>query len=185
MHPPVDRDRPPDEVADVFVHVEKETDSGVVVSGAKVVATNSALTHFNFIAHTGLPIKDKKFAIVATVPMNTPGNKLICRQSYSAAAALTGSPFDYPLSSRTTTWVEREVSEYLRRRRDDRPLFLVISFLHPHAPYDPPEPYASMYDPAASIPPANGYRPTDDFPPVVHVRTNETGPRPEAADAGG
>ncbi|HEX6870645.1 MAG TPA: 4-hydroxyphenylacetate 3-hydroxylase N-terminal domain-containing protein, partial [Micromonosporaceae bacterium] len=28
-HPPVDRDRPPDEVADVFVHVEKETDSGI------------------------------------------------------------------------------------------------------------------------------------------------------------
>jgi aromatic ring hydroxylase len=100
VHPPVDRDRPPDEVADVFVHVERETDSGVIVSGAKVVATNSALTHYNFIAHTGLPIKDKKFAIVATVPMNAPGMKLICRQSYSAAAALTGSPFDYPLSSR-------------------------------------------------------------------------------------
>ncbi|MGV9359287.1 4-hydroxyphenylacetate 3-hydroxylase family protein [Amycolatopsis sp. NPDC003731] len=100
VHPPVDRHRPPDEVADVFVHVERETDSGLVVSGAKVVATNSALTHYNFIAHTGLPIKDRKFAIVATVPMNAPGQKLICRQSYAASAALTGSPFDYPLSSR-------------------------------------------------------------------------------------
>jgi len=27
---------------DVFVHVEKETDAGVIVSGAKVVATGSA-----------------------------------------------------------------------------------------------------------------------------------------------
>lgn len=100
VHPPVDRSLPPDEVADVFVHVERETDAGLIVSGAKVVATGSALTHYNFIAHWGLPIKDKKFALVATVPMNAPGMKLICRPSYSATAAVMGSPFDYPLSSR-------------------------------------------------------------------------------------
>jgi 4-hydroxyphenylacetate 3-monooxygenase len=100
VHPPVDRSRPPDEVADVFIHVEKETDAGVVVSGAKVVATGSALTHYNFIAHYGLPIRDRKFALVATVPMGVPGMKLICRPSYTATAAVMGSPFDYPLSSR-------------------------------------------------------------------------------------
>ena len=100
VHPPVDRNRPPDEVADVFVHAEKETDAGLVVSGAKVVATGSALTHYNFIAHWGLPIKDRKFALVATVPMDAPGMKLICRPSYGATAAVMGSPFDYPLSSR-------------------------------------------------------------------------------------
>ncbi|MDQ3790141.1 MAG: Pyoverdin chromophore biosynthetic protein pvcC, partial [Actinomycetota bacterium] len=88
------------ELADVFVHVERETDNGLVVSGAKVVATGSALTHYNFIAHDRLPIKDRKFNIVATVPMDAPGMKLICRQSYTAASALSGSPFDYPLSSR-------------------------------------------------------------------------------------
>src|SRR5438552_3424827 len=55
VQPPVDRHRPPDEVADVYVHVEKETDAGLVVSGAKVVATGSALTHANFIA--GLLLK--------------------------------------------------------------------------------------------------------------------------------
>ena len=32
--------------------------------------------------------------------MNARGMKLICRQSYTAASALSGSPFDYPLSSR-------------------------------------------------------------------------------------
>jgi 4-hydroxyphenylacetate 3-monooxygenase len=100
VHPPVDRKKPPDEVSDVFIHVEKETDAGVVVSGAKVVATGSALTHYNFIAHYGLPIKKREFALVATVPMDAPGMKLICRPSYSATAAVMGSPFDYPLSSR-------------------------------------------------------------------------------------
>lgn len=100
VHPPVDRNLPPDKVGDVFVQVERETDAGLVVSGAKVVATGSALTHYNFIAHHGLPIKDRRFALVATVPMDAPGLKLICRASYSAAAAVMGSPYDYPLSSR-------------------------------------------------------------------------------------
>lgn len=100
IHPPVDRGRPPEEIADVFVHVEKENDAGVVVSGAKVVATGSATTHFNFISHYGLPIKDKRFAIVAAMPMGTPGIKLLCRTSYALNSSLVGSPFDYPLSSR-------------------------------------------------------------------------------------
>jgi aromatic ring hydroxylase len=39
IHPPVDRDRPPDQVSDVCCHVARETDAGIVVSGAKVVAT--------------------------------------------------------------------------------------------------------------------------------------------------
>jgi len=100
VNPPVDRNRPPDEVEDVFIHVESETDSGLVVSGAKVVATGSALAHYNFVAHYGLPIRKKKFALVATVPMDARGVKLICRPSYTASAAVMGSPFDYPLSSR-------------------------------------------------------------------------------------
>ncbi|MET0487207.1 MAG: 4-hydroxyphenylacetate 3-hydroxylase N-terminal domain-containing protein [Candidatus Rokuibacteriota bacterium] len=101
VQPPVDRHRPPDEVADVYVHVEKETDAGLVLSGAKVVATGSALTHANFIAHPATtPIKSKAFGAVFIAPMNTPGVKLICRPSYAMAAEVMGSPFDYPLSSR-------------------------------------------------------------------------------------
>lgn len=100
INPPIDRHLPPDEVSDVFVHVEKETDSGVIISGAKVVATGSAMTHMNFIAHAGAPIKDKKFAIVAAIPMDAPGMKLIARTSYSQMATQMATPYDYPLSSR-------------------------------------------------------------------------------------
>lgn len=100
IHPPVDRNRSPDEVADVFVHVEKERGDGVVVSGAKVVATGSAITHMNFIAHYGIPLRDKRYALICTIPMGAPGMKLICRTSYAMSAAVMGSPFDYPLSSR-------------------------------------------------------------------------------------
>ncbi|MEE2032793.1 4-hydroxyphenylacetate 3-hydroxylase family protein [Rhodococcus chondri] len=100
INPPVDRQLPPDEVGDVFMKVEKETDAGLIVSGAKVVATGSAITNYNFIAHYGLPIKKKEYALICTVPMDAPGIKLISRASYSQNAAIVGSPFDYPLSSR-------------------------------------------------------------------------------------
>lgn len=74
IHPPVDHDRPPREVVDVCAHVEKETDAGIVVSGAKVVATGSVLTNYTFVAHHGLiPLQDKKFACVFMVPTNAPG----------------------------------------------------------------------------------------------------------------
>jgi 4-hydroxyphenylacetate 3-monooxygenase len=100
VNPPVDRNKPPDEVADVYVRAIKETDAGIVLSGAKVVATASAFTHQNFIAHHGLPIKKKEYAVVCTIPMDAPGLKLLCRNSYEMTAAVMGSPFDYPLSSR-------------------------------------------------------------------------------------
>jgi 4-hydroxyphenylacetate 3-monooxygenase len=100
VNPPVDRNKPPDEVADVYVHIVKETDAGIVLSGAKVVATGSAFTHHNFIAHHGLPIKKREYAVVCTIPMDAPGLKLLCRNSYELGAAVMGTPFDYPLSSR-------------------------------------------------------------------------------------
>jgi 4-hydroxyphenylacetate 3-monooxygenase len=101
VNPPVDRDKQLEEVRDVYMHVEKETDGGLVVSGAKVVATTSTLTHYNFIANNGLlPIKTKDFAFVCIVPTHAPGVKLYCRPSYEMTASAMGSPFDYPLSSR-------------------------------------------------------------------------------------
>ncbi len=101
VNPPVDRNKELAEVRDVYMHVEKETDAGLVISGAKVVATTSTLTHYNFIANNGaLPIKTKDFAFVCIVATDSPGVKLFCRPSYEMTAAAMGSPFDYPLSSR-------------------------------------------------------------------------------------
>ncbi|HLF76778.1 MAG TPA: 4-hydroxyphenylacetate 3-hydroxylase N-terminal domain-containing protein [Dehalococcoidia bacterium] len=101
VNPPVDRDKPLDEVKDVYMHVERERDDGLIVSGAKVVATTSSLTHYNFIANNGaLPIKTREFAFVCIVPTAAPGVKLFCRPSYEMTAATMGTPFDYPLSSR-------------------------------------------------------------------------------------
>ena len=45
-------------------------------------------------------INDKSMAVMFMADMRTPGIKLICRPSYELNAAATGSPFDYPLTSR-------------------------------------------------------------------------------------
>jgi 4-hydroxyphenylacetate 3-monooxygenase len=101
VNPPVDRNREIHEVSDIFVHKVRETDEGVIVRGAKMVATGSAFSNYNFVSYHGnLPIRKEEYALSFFAPMDGPGIKLICRPSYEFAAAATGSPFDYPLSSR-------------------------------------------------------------------------------------
>jgi 4-hydroxyphenylacetate 3-monooxygenase len=101
VNPPIDRAKPVEQVKDVYITVQKETDAGIYVSGAKVVATNSALTQYNFLGQNmGQEITDPAMVVMFIAPMNTPGIKLICRPSYEFAAAATGSPWDYPLTSR-------------------------------------------------------------------------------------
>lgn len=81
-----------------------------------------------------------------------------------------------------TAFVEREVTAFLNRRDPDRPLFLVVSFPHPHAPYNPPEPYASMFDPADSRPPEDGYDVNLGLPMVCQLALKSGRTREEAAD---
>ncbi|BAS28007.1 4-hydroxyphenylacetate 3-hydroxylase family protein [Limnochorda pilosa] len=103
VDPPVDRNRPHHEVRDVYVHVVKETGGGIYVTGAKQVATQSALTHASFVAaNSGTAArfeegKDEDFALVFLARMETPGQILFCRPSFELKAE---SPFDQPLSSR-------------------------------------------------------------------------------------
>ena len=101
VNPPIDRDKPVEQVKDVYITIQKETDAGIYVSGAKVVATNSALTHYNFLGQNmGQEITDPAMVVMFMAPMDTPGIKLICRASYELTAANVGSPWDYPLTSR-------------------------------------------------------------------------------------
>lgn len=101
INPPIDRDREVHEVEDVYVHVVEERDEGMVVEGAKMLATGSALTHATFVAQNsavGLePGKSEDYALAFIVPMDAPGMKLISRASYEQPVQ---APWDYPLSSR-------------------------------------------------------------------------------------
>jgi arylsulfatase A-like enzyme len=49
-------------------------------------------------------------------------------------------------------------SEFLETTRSDRPFFLTVDCYDPHAPWDPPERYANMYD--------DGYEGPEPFAPV-------------------
>jgi aromatic ring hydroxylase len=101
INPPIDRDKAVHEVEDVYVHVVKERDDGIIVSGAKMLATGSAITHATFVAqNSAVSLEEGKaedYALVFIAPMDTPGKKLVCRNSYEAAAR---SPWDNPLSAR-------------------------------------------------------------------------------------
>ncbi len=101
VNPPVDRNRPVHEVEDVFTHVVRERDDGIVVRGAKMVATSSAICNAAFVAQNSAVSfergKAEDYALVFIVPMSADGCRILSRNSYEAAAT---SPFDYPLSSR-------------------------------------------------------------------------------------
>ncbi|MGH8916476.1 MAG: 4-hydroxyphenylacetate 3-hydroxylase family protein [Acidimicrobiia bacterium] len=101
INPPIDRDREVHEVEDVFVHVVEERDDGMVVEGAKMLATGSALTHATFVAQNSAVSleagKAEDYALAFIVPMDAPGMKLISRASYEQPVE---SPWDYPLSAR-------------------------------------------------------------------------------------
>ena len=101
VNPPIDRHKPPHEIKDVCVHVRRETDAGLIVSGAKVVATSAALCHYNFVGQTPATASDDpSLAVSFILPINAAGVKIIARRSYELAADAHGSPFDSPLSAR-------------------------------------------------------------------------------------
>ena len=103
IDPPVDRSKRRIDVRDVYLTTTKDDDKGIYVSGAKMVATGSALTEATFVAvNSGTAARmevgrDEDMALVFITRMNAPGVKLICRPSYEHKAT---SPFDYPLASR-------------------------------------------------------------------------------------
>jgi choline-sulfatase len=97
-------------------------------------------------------------------------------------------PPRFPASAHPTAWVEREALQFLADRDRSRPLFLVVSYPHPHPPYDAPEQYASMYDPADSILPSDGYEVNEQLTQVFELATSgklgnpQLDSRPEAKD---
>jgi 4-hydroxyphenylacetate 3-monooxygenase len=101
INPPIDRNREIHEVEDVYLHAVAERDDGIVVRGAKMLGTASALTHATFVAQNAAVELEKgkgeDYALVFIAPMDTAGMKLISRRSFEASAV---SPWDNPLSSR-------------------------------------------------------------------------------------
>jgi arylsulfatase len=62
-------------------------------------------------------------------------------------------PSTLPLDAYADVYVGQQAKRYLERYEWDMPWFCWVSFGGPHEPWDTPEPYASLYDPAR-MPPA-------------------------------
>ena len=62
-------------------------------------------------------------------------------------------------------FIERHVT-----RHGTQPFFCHISYVDPHDPYDPPEPYASMFDPADMPPPLPAEWLEEGIPTLAHAQ---------------
>jgi aromatic ring hydroxylase len=82
----------------VTVRKVGETQDGIVVRGARVLATLAPYADEQTVYPSlPLPAEAKEYALAFAIPLDTPGLKFLCRDSVSAPGA---DPFDKPLSSR-------------------------------------------------------------------------------------
>jgi 4-hydroxyphenylacetate 3-monooxygenase len=98
IHPTVDRawGDAPAAGNDVAVHKVAETAHGIVVRGARILATLAPFADDLAVYPAApLPAGADAYALAFSIPMATPGLKFLCRDSMSAR-----SPVDHPLSSR-------------------------------------------------------------------------------------
>jgi len=65
-------------------------------------------------------------------------------------------PWIYPEHLHPTNWLVDQSIDFLRRRDTTRPFFLMMSFVRPHSPLDPPPFYYDMYKDREIPPPING-----------------------------
>lgn len=99
IHPTVNKALP--DVAagggEVVLHKVADTEHGILVRGARVLATLAPFADELAVypAHP-IPADGSRYALSFSIPMATPGLKFLCRDSVSRGT----SKFDFPLSSR-------------------------------------------------------------------------------------
>jgi 4-hydroxyphenylacetate 3-monooxygenase len=82
---------------EVALHKVADTGHGILVRGARVLATLGPFAD-EIAVYPGQPIPAEaaRYALSFSIPVNTPGLKFLCRDSYSVAS----NTFDHPFSSR-------------------------------------------------------------------------------------
>ena len=99
IHPTIDKakDEVPGQENDVILRKVCDTEHGIVVRGARILATLAPFAD-EIAVYPGRPLPEDgdKFAVSFCIPMATPGLKFVCRDSVAG----TANRFDHPLSSR-------------------------------------------------------------------------------------
>ncbi|WP_126424858.1 4-hydroxyphenylacetate 3-hydroxylase family protein [Brevibacillus marinus] len=79
-----------------FLRVVRRTEDGIVVRGAKMIATGAPYAHDVIVTpHQRLNGDDPVYAHMLIVPLNSPGLHMICRESFASP-----DPARHPLSAR-------------------------------------------------------------------------------------
>ncbi len=99
VDPQIDRSKGPAEQTDpeAALHVVRETDSGILVSGARMLSTLAPFSNELWVGPF-YPRKpgEEAYTLCFAVRMDTPGLKFICREAYNTGR----NAFDRPLSFR-------------------------------------------------------------------------------------
>ncbi|MBX6394355.1 MAG: 4-hydroxyphenylacetate 3-hydroxylase [Alicyclobacillaceae bacterium] len=96
--PQVDRSKKTVELDDphLCVHIVRETEDGIVVRGAKMLATAGPYVDEVFVfPHHRRAQEEVRYATMFAVAVGTPGLHLVCREDFASS-----SPEDHPLSAR-------------------------------------------------------------------------------------
>jgi 4-hydroxyphenylacetate 3-monooxygenase len=99
IHPTIDKakDEVPGRENDVILRKICDTEHGIIVRGARILATLAPFAdELAVYPARPLPEDGDKFAVSFCIPMATPGLKFLCRDSVAG----TDNVFDHPLSSR-------------------------------------------------------------------------------------
>jgi len=98
--PQTDRSKTSAEQADPFLHmgVVRETDAGIVIRGARMLATHGPIADEIIVYHLpGLRPGEEPYAAAFAIPVGAPGVRQICREPFDAGGR---SSFDHPLATR-------------------------------------------------------------------------------------
>jgi anthranilate 3-monooxygenase (FAD)/4-hydroxyphenylacetate 3-monooxygenase len=98
INPQNDRSKPSHQQSDPYLHlrVKEETQDGLVVRGAKMLATLAPLADELLVYPLpGYVPGDEPYCLMFAIPMDSPGLKVVCREPLMRTAAPT---FDHPLS---------------------------------------------------------------------------------------
>ena len=91
---------PLEDRTDIALTVEKETDAGLIVHGARVLATLAPLSEeialYPTTSHQLPGQAPERYSFAFAIPCNTPGLRFQCRESFDQGR----SHFDHPLGSR-------------------------------------------------------------------------------------
>lgn len=98
LDPQIDRSKGPSEQRDPdsVLRIVRKTKDGVILRGAKMIATAAPYTH-DFLVYPFHRIQqgDLEHAHLMIIPANTPGLNIVCRESFSS-----DQDEDHPISSR-------------------------------------------------------------------------------------